>query len=353
MIKRSGGGRISSIETLRLLSMLMVLNLHSFKGYDYGSGLGQALDFFRESTSICAVNVFILISGYFSIKWKKKSFYNLVFQLFFYSFGVYAFCVAIGFIPFEKGQFLKCFLALSSSWGFVKNYLILYFFAPILNEFSERQSSKSLLIYIAILFIAENFVFMSYDAINFLLIYLIGRWLRKYDAINKNKTNAAFAYLIVTILIFVSSYSVFLLFHFKAEIMTRLVIAFSYSSPLVILQSVFLFLFFARMEFHSRIVNWAAESCLAIFLIHMHPAIKQVGYYQYTEGLYLMPFFSHVGILIGLIFSVFIGSILIDKIRIMISDLIYNTLLRYLGTKISKEMVLDKGEIFLSKLMVK
>ena len=60
-----GGGRISNIEALRLLSMLMILNLHSFKGYDYGDGVWQAIDFFRESTSICAVNVFILISGFF------------------------------------------------------------------------------------------------------------------------------------------------------------------------------------------------------------------------------------------------------------------------------------------------
>ena len=57
--------------------MLMVLNLHSFHGYDYGSGIMQGLDWFRESTSICAVNVFIMISGYFGIKWgnmKKQKF---------------------------------------------------------------------------------------------------------------------------------------------------------------------------------------------------------------------------------------------------------------------------------------
>ena len=79
-IQRLGGvKRQSNIEALRLLSMLMVLNLHSFWGYvhNHGSVVFQAFDFFRESTSICAVNVFILISGYFGIKWKVKSFFNL------------------------------------------------------------------------------------------------------------------------------------------------------------------------------------------------------------------------------------------------------------------------------------
>ena len=71
----SGGTRQSNIEALRLLSMLMVLNLHSFWGFEHGSGILQAVDFFRESTSICAVNTFLIISGYFGINWKFKSFF--------------------------------------------------------------------------------------------------------------------------------------------------------------------------------------------------------------------------------------------------------------------------------------
>ena len=79
----------------------MILNLHSFWGYNHGSGIVQALDFFRETTSICAVNVFLLISGYFGIKWKWKSFYNLIFQIFFYSFGIYLVACGVGIIEFS------------------------------------------------------------------------------------------------------------------------------------------------------------------------------------------------------------------------------------------------------------
>ena len=86
--------------------MLMVLNLHSFWGYENGSGILQAADFFRESTSICAVNAFLLISGYFGIKWKFKSFFNLIFQIFFYAFGVYIIATSIGIIDFSIKDFL-------------------------------------------------------------------------------------------------------------------------------------------------------------------------------------------------------------------------------------------------------
>ena len=123
----SGGGRESNIEALRLLSMLMVLNLHSFWGYDNGSGILQVLDFFRESTSVCAVNVFLLISGYFGIKWKWKSFYNLVFQVFFYSFVVYIVACNLGVVEFSIRDLLSNVKGLYASWGFVTGYILLYF----------------------------------------------------------------------------------------------------------------------------------------------------------------------------------------------------------------------------------
>ena len=106
-------------------------------------------------------------------------------------------------------------------------------------------------------------------------------------------------------------------------------IGYSYAAPLVILQAVFLFLVFARVQFTNRFVNWCASSCLAIFLIHMHPAIKEMGYYAITESFYDLSVWQHFVYLLLLIIGVFFGSILIDKIRIVASDTIY--------------MILEKG----------
>lgn len=110
-----GGDRQSNIEVLRLLSMLMVLNLHSFWGFEHGNGILQVIDFFRECTSICAVNVFLMISGYLGIRWKFKSFFNLVFQLFFYSFGVYGVAVLLGFASFSFHDIVTCIKCLYDS----------------------------------------------------------------------------------------------------------------------------------------------------------------------------------------------------------------------------------------------
>ncbi len=108
--------------------MLMVLNLHSFKGFLYGSGVWQALDFFRESSSICAVDCFILISGYFGIRWKFKSLFNLIFQMMFYSVGIYVVCVLLGIVGWSFNDFIIRFACLyRDSWGFAITYLLLYF----------------------------------------------------------------------------------------------------------------------------------------------------------------------------------------------------------------------------------
>jgi hypothetical protein len=325
-----GGQRQSNYEALRLLCMLMVLNLHSFAGYTNGNGLWQAFDFFRESTSICAVDCFLLISGYFGIKWKFKSFFNLVFQILFYSVGIYLVCVWMGITEWSLREFLVRFLCLyRNSWGFVVGYMILYFCAPLLNTFSQKVTSHELLVFIVVLFAATNFICLSVESnriFTYSLLYLIGRYLKKTDAPNSLKISASKAYWITTVVIFGLVY--FVLFKglkiISAETITTLPVGFlgfSYSAPFVILQAVFLFLVFSRLNFTSKFVNWCAASSFAIFLIHMHPTIKKIGYYSYTRSLYQLDVAQHIVVLILLIATVFILSILIDKVRIFVSNL--------------------------------
>lgn len=306
--------------------MLMVLNLHSFSGYNHGTGLIQAFDFFRESTSICAVDTFILISGYFGIKWRKKGLFNLLFQVLFYSFAVYGVCVAIGILQFDKGEFLNCFKAFYDSWGFITWYIILYFVSPWLNAFAEKKDSKRLLIFIVIFWIAENFIMRSSGALNFCLVYLIGRWLSKVST-EKYAKKSVLGYIVTTLIIFLCSYTSYRIFHFEAAQMGDFILGYSYASPFILLQAVCLFLTFSKMKMQSKVINMMAASCLSIFLIHMHPAIKQIGYYSITEKLYDLPTFQHIAYLVALFIFVFAGSIIIDRLRIVVSEMFYKFLM--------------------------
>lgn len=311
--------RQSNFELLRLVCMLMVLSLHSFWGYDFGAGPLNMLDFFRESLCICAVDCFILISGYFGIRWKWNSFFNLIFQILFYAFGVYLFCSYIGVLEFDKYDFLKNITCLYSFSAFVKYYIILYFLSPLLNAFVDKNDNKKIMLYVVVLFFAENFISRSETSfMNFCLLYLIGRWISRTSLIQKIRFNPLYAYLIVTVVITAIVFFMHAKLHLNVKQTQSFILGYSYYSPLVILQSVFLFLAFGKLNFQNRAVNWCAASCFAIYLIHMHPAIKEIGYYSFTRSLYQRPFFEHLLILCSLIIAVFIGSILVDKIRIII-----------------------------------
>ena len=322
-----GGQRQSNYEALRLLCMLMVLNLHSFKGFLYGSGFWQAFDFFRESASICAVDSFILISGYFGIKWKFKSLFNLIFQMMFYSVGIYVVCVLFGIVSWSFHGFVIRFACLyRDSWGFAITYLLLYFCAPILNAFSEKTSSKELLFSIVVFFIVINFISVPRHAFfTYSLVYLIGRLLSKESKSSyKLKSNAGLSYWITTIIIFLLVY--FVLFRYVGINQPAVVLhwpvgllAYDYAAPLVILQAVSLFLIFSKLKFSSKFVNWCAVSCFSIYLIHMHPTIKEIGYRSFTENLYNYPVYQHILYLLALFVLVFFGSILVDQVRIIAS----------------------------------
>lgn len=322
-MSKTGGGRNSNLELLRLVSMLLVLNLHSFWGYSNGSGILQFLDFLRESISICAVNAFLLISGYFGIRWKIKSIYNLIFQLFFYAFTVYAVAVLVGIADFSFVGVLRNATCLYTHWAFITSYLLLYLCAPILNSFVEKVSSKQLLGFIVIVVIAENLLTRKYGFLNFCNMYLIGRYIATMKLVDNPRIRPGWMYCVTTLIITVLVYLTYKILHVQnAETMNSIFWGYSYAAPLVILQAVFLFIWFARLRISSKFINWCAKSCLAIFLIHLHPSIKEF-YYGYTESLYSLPLYEHIFKLLMLFCAVFIGAILVDKIRIFLSSIIY------------------------------
>ena len=89
-IERETQERSSNIELLRILSMFLVLMIHYIPSRTLPTHdtlahdtLGTLFDLQLRSISFVCVNCFILISGYFGIRWKLKSFSNLLFQILF------------------------------------------------------------------------------------------------------------------------------------------------------------------------------------------------------------------------------------------------------------------------------
>lgn len=171
--------RNSNIELMRIVSMLMILNLHSMSGPSINDSLvWQTFDFFRESVSICAIHLFVLASGYFGIKWKMKSFTGLLFQILFYFWGIIGLCslLSIG-KPIEANGWQLAVMPFTKGWWFITSYLLLYLVAPLLNYINGKfQLYGRVMFTLAVYVVSIKFDYKSIEL--FASLYLTGSIIR-------------------------------------------------------------------------------------------------------------------------------------------------------------------------------
>lgn len=144
--------RSSNIELLRIIVMLFVLIQHANflsvgipNNLDCISAPGNAfVRFFIQSIAIVAVNVFVIISGWFGIKPTIEKLCSLLFQVFFFTLLIPFFFVLIkGWGVLSPGSILKSLLITKCYW-FVKSYICLFILSPVLNSFVENSSKKTI-----------------------------------------------------------------------------------------------------------------------------------------------------------------------------------------------------------------
>ena len=154
-------------------------------------------------------------------------------------------------------------------------------------------------------------------------LYMIGRYLRLYP--NRfTSLNKYFDLSIYFIMSLITTIVSFLSVVKGADnIIWRL---YTYSSPFVVIASVYLFLFFTKLSFKSRIINWISISSFAAFLVHGDYQICYPFYGDYIIKWFhsstTIEFIIYTGALIIFIFMI---AVLIDKVRIFIWN---NTLKR-------------------------
>ena len=103
--------------------------------------LKSFVKFLIEALTIIAVNVFVLISGWFGIRPKVSSFFKLFFQVAF----INAICVTAILFTGEKiplKDVIKNIVMADDGQWFVKIYMLLYLLSPVLNKYAETVSKK-------------------------------------------------------------------------------------------------------------------------------------------------------------------------------------------------------------------
>lgn len=274
--------RESNFESLRIVAMMMVVLLHCnyFVLGDVNaseistSPVGSFWRMFWDQLCTPCVNLFILISGWFGIRPKFNGGISLLFQVVFYTLLSIIICILIGWeISFDR---IKAAITCQMGYWFVLSYLLLYITAPALNLLVEKEPQMSFSIVMSLLTFEFALDWIVYYAgggggksyVAFLTLYLIGRMLstRVLRVRHWSKPIFLMLFFIFSLIPTVIAYfgEIFLNFQLGKS---------AYTNPFVIAASIALTLYFSKLHFNSKIVNWLACSSFSIYLLHMNPLI--------------------------------------------------------------------------------
>ena len=322
--------RASNFELLRIFCMFFIFFHHLLVyvlEYQKNSGCCFYISMFIDAFIIIAVNCFVILSGYWSIKVKFCGVLSLYLMCCFYNL----LSIMISYYIFDNSnlalsEIMYCFFPFSHPSGlwFVQIYFYLYLLSPLLNFAVENRNVKDVVLLLALLiFLNVYFGFLWRDDINesgtgimnFLLLYLIGRFLREHCShIFTNNFYNVGIYICTALLVFIIGSLEYIYMNGKLHYG----LLFGYNSPVIIIESVFFFLIFRNMKIKSNKINWLSCSVFSVYLMHENIHVRSFIYSRIA--LLINDFSIEYKYLILVVLSAlfFVVAILVDKVRIFL-----------------------------------
>ena len=323
--------RDSNMELLRLVAMFLVLCVHAnFAALGFPSSAACEAAPFRigiryilECMSLVCVNVFVLLSGWFGIRATKQGFLKFIFEVLFFGVGIWLVGLTFGFAQFSPSRLLNALMFTSPLSWFVVSYMGLYLLSPVLNRFIEKADKREIEIVLVCFFAFQTlygWLFSSegqfqngYSVISFIGLYLLSRYIRLYPChlttLNRRADLAIYFGLCAA-----NAACGYLACMFNIDgVNSRMV---GYSNPLVIAASVSLVLYFSKLQFQNKVVNWLGAGAFGVFLLHLNENIYPLFFKQPIALIYstYTPALALVYILLILL-AYFAAGILIDHLR--------------------------------------
>lgn len=291
--------RASNIELLRIITILGVIILH-YNNESIGGGykyvLPDSLNYyvldFLESVFICAVDLFILISGYFMINTQKRSIIKplkLIIQVVVFKLAFFILLLILGKSDFSIKRLVGNILPDNY---FVILYCVVFFVSPYINlvmKSLDKKQLKRMTLTIFLIFSVYAIVVdvlsdfrgdnlnglssvglygsqSGYTIVNFIMMYIIGAYIRLNDEKMSNYKNRKlipifFALVIVDMIWF----NALKLLNIKSQT------AHSYLNPIVVMMAVVAFLIFKNIDIGSKsVINNLAKGSFTVFLAHSY-----------------------------------------------------------------------------------
>lgn len=283
--------RFSNFELLRIVCMLLIICGHVIMLHEYGE-VGDSSWYIGQIVRpfcMVAVNVFVLISGYFGINLNYKKLLKINWMVTFYCVFFLIITLLIGIHTFNpRTDWMQFVPVVTRQYWFITVYITLCLISPYLNLLVDKLDKlifERMLIALFWVFCILptlgnilNFQSVTNDAgyglVNFVFLYMLGRYLKLYYIPKKKRSFYLMVYCgsMFMLAIFQIIYSKLLNFSFDALI--------SYDTIFVMIGGVNLFLYFSQLTFTNKVINSLALPCLAVYVIHLNPLFCEYLFFE-------------------------------------------------------------------------
>lgn len=289
------------MDLLRMLSMMMVTMLHALGKSNLLVPMSQAASinewvaWILECLSVGAVDIFMLISGYFLIQsqFKLGRLIELILQAFFYSFGAFFVFWAMGKVTPEQMdvyQILQYSLPVHMDvYWFVTAYIGLYLLLPVISagvkNISQKQLGSAILFLLAYECLIKSVLPVrlaedarGYSLFWYVILFMMGAYVKLYGfPVIKKAWMGWIVFLAGTAGIFAESFILYLIHARTGRLAEMVRISQDYNHILVLLASLGIFAAFLQ----GRQVSQGAGSVICAL------SPMALGVYLFQENLLL------------------------------------------------------------------
>lgn len=335
--------RNSSIELLRIICIFGIIFMHTIA---YG---GDKLAIYNRYLLIvvnCFTNLgvtcFMLISGYFGVRFNLEKLIKLDLMVIFYTLIHLIIRVALGVEIGMMDLLSSAFPVLSNQYWYITAYFIIAILSPYINRIPELLSKADFQKVLAVLifFFAVVPTFLYFDILGsqgknvvyMTVIYLIGRYIRKYDDRTYHRGKLA-------ILLLANIFMVLVLEAGMFTVAGRYSMFYRDCSVFTLISSVLLFTIFRNTHFESKAVNKVAGSVLAVYVFSF-------GFQRLIYLLLPLGDYAFSPLLFPLVFvfacCVVTGCIIVDQLRQKIFGKVETRLAEWLADVLRKGIAAGK-----------
>lgn len=327
--------RDSNMELLRIICMLFILIHHFIIHALYPDLLVRdgVMNGYRIACILIngfvyvGVNCFILISGYYGIKCRFRSLFNLYCICVFFALLTTLMKTFVTDVQFDRSLLYTILLPFShSDWWFIKCYVALFLISPILNKAAQNLDRNEFVTAIVLLTVLNIYLGYywhehnvdGYNLMQFIYVYFIGAFLKRFPLKQLDRKNSMLLYLSCALL-----WSLITVLSVRWRVPHW--ISFYYNNPLVVLAAIGLFVFMTRIEIRSYAINAIASSVLAAYLVQDVPGGLVYALGESFGEMFVSPLSNEVLKIVSMFALVAVGSvvtlllaIVLDKFRLLL-----------------------------------